>query len=335
MFIDIVLLLIGFLLLIVGGELLVRGAVDVAEKMGVSPLLIGITLVGLGTSMPELATAVQASNAGVPGIAIGGFVGSNISNIFLIVGLSSLVAPLIVSTKVLRGDGPVVLGVAILFACVSAYLPLDPVVGACFLILLTAYLVYAYVREARAFSGEHIAAHEAAETQKSRSEAATLGADNHHTWRTRLGTLMPAIMLIGGMATIIYGGKIVIDSAVQLARLLHVSETVIGLTIVAVGTSLPELVTSVIAALRRHSEVAVGNIMGSNIYNILGIGGVVGILAPTDVPKQIIFYDNFVMIFATVALFALALLGKGQIVRSAGVVLLAGYITYIWSIWPH
>lgn len=332
---DILFVLMGFALLIAGGELLVRGSVAVAERLGVSPLIIGIVLVGFGTSMPELVISVQASYAGSPGIAIGNFVGSNITNILLIVGFSAAIAPLSVTSRALRRDGGVVIAACVAFLLIAFVSPLSRPIGTVFIILLTAYLYYAIRQERLQPEAGHSAAFEKSEA---RDELLLKGdmdkwAAHRLRWSARLDRLLPYFIAMAGLATIIFGGRLLVDSAVELAKALGVSEAVIGLTIIAIGTSLPELVTSLVAAYRGHSDVAVGNVLGSCVYNVLGIGGVVGVLAPTDVPHQIIVYDNFIMVAAAFALVILASNG-GRITRIEGASLLAAYVAYIYSLWP-
>ena len=322
----------GLALLVLGGELFVRGAVQIAERMGVSPLLIGLTLVGFGTSTPELVTSVKASLAGSPGIAVGNIVGSNIANILVILGLAALITPIAVGRGALRRDGSIGLAVALAFVGVGIFGMLDRAVGTLFLAGLVAYVVYAW-REERRGEPDHTAAFAKAqafeEVHPSGLHATNASAPGAG-WK---GVALSVGFAFGGLALVVLGGGLLVDGAVALARGLGVSETVIGLTIVAVGTSLPELVTSVIAALRRHADVALGNVLGSNIYNILGIGGATALLAPTTVPEAIAAYDVWVMVGASALLLLLGRTGW-RIGRREGAVLLALYVVYVWSIWP-
>ena len=304
---DVALLLGGFVLLIIGGELLVRGAVAIAERLGMSPLLIGLTLVGLGTSAPELVTSVQAALAGSPGIAVGNIVGSSISNVLLILGLSALITPIAVQSNALRRDGLVVVVTALLFSIVSYAYALDRVTGVIFISLLAAYILYAYRQETvpPVASDGHTSAFEKAEAYGELHDR-PLRHGGEQTWAERTGPVVPLLMALCGLVVIVLGGKLLVDGAIGLARSNGMPETVIGLTIVAVGTSMPEFVTSVVAAIRKHGDVALGNIMGSNIYNILGIGGVTGLIQPTTVPPEIVSFDNLVMVAASVAMFTVA-----------------------------
>ena len=325
--IDILTLLAGFILLVVGGELLVRGSVAVAKRLGLSQLLIGLTLVGFGTSMPELATCVQASLAGSPGIAVGSFVGSNISNVLLIIGSAALMMPLLVQPRALYRDGLIVLLVSILFLVIGLRLPLSVTVGFFFLALLFAYLTFVYFQETRVTTpgtwpeGERSIAADAVDPPLS-------GPDKPNLY-------VAMLMAVAGLLIIILGGHLLVQGAIAVARWLGVSETIIGLTIVAVGTSMPELVTSIIATIRKHTDVAVGNVLGSNLYNILGIGGFVGVIAPTTIPERVANYDNYIMLAATFAMLLFALMSNGRIRRWQGALLLCGYAAYIWSLIPN
>ncbi len=339
---DYVLLAGGLVLLIVGGELLVRGASTTAERLGMSPLLIGLTLVGFGTSTPELVTSVQASLAGSPGIAVGNIVGSNIANILLILGISAIITPIAVERRALRRDGVFVLATALAFCAVGYFTPLDRTVGAVFVAALAIYLFYVYRQETSGAPGGHTAAYEkfdahrqlhgGAADKSGAAEAPVASAIAIPT--TSPNVAMPLAMAIGGLVIVVLGGKLLVDGASGIARAFGISETVIGLTIVAIGTSLPELVTSVIAALRRHADVALGNILGSNIYNILGIGGVTALIAPTVIPAQIVNFDNLVMVAVSVLLLIAARTGY-RIGRMEGIGLLAAYGLYTFTIWPH
>ncbi len=319
-------LLAGLVLLVVGGELLVRGSVRVAEKLGVSPLLIGLTLVGFGTSTPELVTSVEASLIGSPGIAVGNIVGSNIANILLILGASALIFPLAVSASALKRDGSFVIATSVLFAAAGFTLGLNRISGALFLAGLIGYMAFAYRQERNSGTVE-AEGHTAAFDRGEAFEQAEPGLRPREAGSGPLSWVIPILMAVAGLAVIIFGGKMLVESAVDLARTLGLSEAVIGLTIVAVGTSLPEFVTSVVAAIRRQTDIAVGNVLGSNIYNILGIGGVTGLLAPTAFPPEMLQLDLFVMVGAAVLLFLLA--WNGRISRFEGGLMLAAYAAYV------
>jgi cation:H+ antiporter len=319
-------LLGGLILLVIGGELLVRGSVNVASRLGVSPLVIGLTLVGFGTSTPELVTSVQAALAGAPGIAYGNIVGSNIANILLILGVATIILPITVESSTLKRDGLIMIGAAIVFAAMAATMPAGRLVGAVFVAALAAYIYLAFRQESLS-SSDHGAVYDkslAAQEADPALVPAKTPAGSH---------IVPLLTAVAGLAIVVLGGKFLVDGAVNLARSFGISETVIGLTIVAIGTSMPELVTSVMAALRKQTDVAFGNIVGSNIYNILGIGGATALMAPSDVPAEIVSFDNLVMIAISILVIVFAWTGR-RISRWEGGVLLAGYVGYVWLIWP-
>jgi cation:H+ antiporter len=275
--------------------------------------------------MPELVTSVEASRIGAPGIAIGNIVGSNISNILLILGASALLYPLAVSSTALLRDGGFVLLTALLFTAVGFTMGLTLWTGILFLALLLAYLWFAWKQESNvegvAASG-HTAAYDKGEAMEQLDRGLHApGATGFASWA------VPLIAAIGGLATIMTGGRILVSAAVDLATMLGMSQSVIGLTVVAIGTSMPEFVTSIVAAIRRQTEIAVGNILGSNIYNTLGIGGVTALIAPTEFPPDIVHFDNFVMLGATLLLFLFA--WNRNISRLEGAAMLAAFVVYI------
>ena len=337
----------GLLLLVFGGELLVRGAVAVAERLGMSKLLCGLTIVGFATSTPELVTSVYASMQGAPGIAIGNFVGSNISNILLVLGLSAVLYPVAVESSALKRDGFLVLLTAIAFAVTSFLLPYDRLLGAVFVTTLLAYIGYAIYQEMGVGGREHTSAFEKAEAYKTLRENALANGDLEAAAAAQqeidqeiagTQTNMIAItsnfaLAIIGLLIIVAGGHFLVQGASGIARSSGVSEEVIGLTVVALGTSAPEFVTSLVAAFRGYSAVALGNIMGSNIYNTLGIGGVTALIAPTSIPPQIIYYDNMIMVAASLA-FILFALTEFRIRRWEGLILVFGYVVYLISLLP-
>lgn len=314
------LLLLGFVLLVGGGELLVRGAVRIAERFGLSPMLIGLTIVGLGTSMPELAASVQAALQGSPGIAVGNIVGSNLANILLILGAGALIAPILVHRTVLWRDGMVGLGGVLLLIVAGISFGLDRMVGAGFLVILAAYLWIAYQQERQGVE----------QTAASSRAAAVEDADDalrpHETPSGSLG--MAVVTFVAGLVLIVAGGIVLIDAAVGIAFTLGVSDEVIGLTIVAAGTSFPELVTTVVAAIRKQGDIALGNVLGSNIFNIFFIGGITGLVAPGPIPASIATFDLWVLLGATIAAMVFAFTG-GRLGRREGSVLLAGYVAFI------
>jgi cation:H+ antiporter len=301
---------LGLFLLVVGGDFLVRSAVDVAARFGVSPLLIGLTLVGFGTSTPELVTSLQAAFVHAPGIAIGNIVGSNIANILLIIGISAAFAPIAASVGATLRDGLFVVFTAVLLAWVSIKGNMTFDMGVVFLGLLTVYVLIAW----------------AFERTNPVSERTIVVHDVN-------GIVLSVVIAVASIGMLMIGAMFLVDGSVRLARSSGLSEEFIGLTIVALGTSLPELFTSVTAALRRQSDIAIGNILGSNIYNIVGILGVTAIVHPIGIPDQIAYFDNFVMIGASVLAVIWFALARG-ISRFGGLVFLALYGAYIYIIHP-
>ncbi|WP_299755789.1 calcium/sodium antiporter [uncultured Boseongicola sp.] len=301
-------LFLGFALLVAGGEALVRGAVSVASQLGVSPLLIGLTLVGFGTSTPELVTSLQAAYGGFPGIAIGNVVGSNIANILLILGVAAVIMPLSIDPVSFCRDGAALAIATMLAVGVILIGSLYQWMGAVLILALLAYLLVAYLSDRAT-----VAASEAPDFPESTSMPGPI-------W-IALG------LAFGGIAVTIVGARLAVDAAVTLALLWGMSETVVGLTVVAVGTSLPELVTSVMAALRRESGIAFGNVIGSNIYNILGILGITALVWPIPIPPQIAQLDVWVMSTATIALIV-AVVAWRRIGRWTGLVFLGAYAAY-------
>ena len=308
-------LLVGLLLLCLGGDLMVRGAVAVAASWGVSRLVIGLTIVGFGTSTPELVTSVEAALIGSPGIAVGNVLGSNIANILLILGLAALVRPVEVSRQAFKWDGAVLLLTTAMCVIVVFSDTLNRSVGFAFVVLLLAYVAVTLVLERRSLP-------EATATQSPPSSRP----------EKRLKSVWVAMAFIAiGLAATVGGGHMLVTAAIQVAGRLSVSETVIGLTIVAVGTSLPELVTSVMASLRRQSAISFGNVIGSNIYNMLGVLGIMALVHPVAVPDEIKHQDIWVLTAATVLLIAIAAL-RSRVSRVTGGVFLLSYGLYLMAL---
>ena len=307
---DLLFLVAGLALLVTGGEALVRGAVGLARRFEISPMIVGLTLVGFGTSTPELVTSLQAALAGSPGIALGNVVGSNIANILLIIGLAALVRPLEVERAALRRDGAVLAVVSVLCLFMVLGESVGRLAGACCLLLLALYLAATLWLERRRAT---------AAGDLYRAEAASLPAAPG-------GPVSAALMLAGLVLTVI-GARLLVTGAVGLAAAMGLSETAIGLTIVAIGTSAPELVTSLMAARRGESGVAFGNVIGSNIFNVLGILGATALVHPLAVPPEIAQVHIWVMLAATAALLLFAATA-GRITRPEAALLCAAYIGY-------
>ncbi|MEO0785269.1 MAG: calcium/sodium antiporter [Pseudomonadota bacterium] len=257
------LILFGLIGLALGGEVLVRGSVAVARRLGLSELIIGLTLVGFGTSMPELVTTLQAATQGATGIAVGNVVGSNIANILLVLGVAALLYPIITHPRALARDTIVMVLMTVVF-CALVYFDLfSRPMGIALLVFLIVYLIASLILDKGG-------ATPAGELHKEEGES--MGAPE--------SLVLGLVMTVAGIAGVMLGARFLVQGAVALATQWGISETVIGLTIVAIGTSLPELATSTVAALRQRSDVAIGNVIGSNIFNISGIIGITAIVSP-------------------------------------------------------
>lgn len=301
----------GLLLLFFGGELLVRAAVALARKIGVSPLIIGLSVVAAGTSAPELVVSLVAAFEDAPGIAVGNVVGSNIANLLLVVGAAGLIYPLKRQIQSIYRDGSVLIAASIVFVLLCTQGSFDRWHGVVMLALLVGYLVGSYIidrRDQRA----------AAEIE---AEVAELASASEALWRT-------LTKLALGFAGVIVGSEILVNGAVTVAQYAGLSDTTIGITLVAIGTSLPELAASIIAAKNRHTDVALGNAIGSCVFNLLAIMGTVAVVHPIPVPGQILNFDIWVMLGVTVGFIVLSLFLK-QIGRLVSILFLCLYSAYI------
>ncbi len=328
----------GLVLLFFGGESLVRGSVGVARKFGMSELVIGLTLVGFGTSLPELVTSLQALDKGAVGLSVGNVIGSNVANILLVIGAAAFVRAFATNPRSLLRDGIFMAGVTVLFAVLAWFDAFTRLTGFLLVALLIFYLLASVILDRRANS--------AAGSVHS-GEAEEFDHDDP-IW-------MSLLLTIGGIAGVIIGAKLLVDGGATAARSLGVSEAVIGITILAIGTSLPELVTSVMAARKGKADVALGNVLGSNVFNILGILGVSAAVYPFsvrgdgqvlsetagEVPLAVeaMQYDGFVgslvtwtdmgALLLSLGLLALFAYTGKKLARWEGGVLLAGYVLYL------
>ncbi|MEL6665172.1 MAG: calcium/sodium antiporter [Pseudomonadota bacterium] len=326
------LILGGFFLLFIGGEALVRGSVGIARKVGMSELVIGLTLVGFGTSLPEMVTSLQALSEGATGLSIGNVIGSNVANILLVIGAAAFVRAITTNPAALARDGAFMVGVTVLFAVIVWIDGFTRTTGIAFTALLIAYLVASVILDRRANSA----------AGEMHGEEAEEFEHNDPTW-------LSIVMTIGGIVGVIVGARFLVSGGSDAARLFGVSETVIGISIVAIGTSLPELVTSIVAARKGKADVALGNVLGSNVFNILGILGVSAIVFPftliepsaaAGVPLEIAamqfgqaasivtWTDMGALFLSVFLLFVFAFTGR-KLARWEGGVLLAAYILYI------
>lgn len=305
-------LALGIALLAIGGEALIRGALAAAQRLGISPLLAGLVIVGFGTSMPELVVSVDAALNARPDIAVGNIVGSNIGNVLLILGVCAVITPMRIRPLALRRDGVAVATATLLFLFLVGGRGLGRSDGVILLAALAAYLVWAYWSESYrgAPSGEVHRAEAEEVTARPKSVPFTIAA------------------IVAGLMLLIGGSRLLLTGAVEIAQTLGVSEAVIGLTLVAVGTSLPELSISLIAAIRRHADVSVGNILGSNIFNLLGILGLSALLQPLPVHSRFLMFDQWVMLGSSLVLLVFLYTGS-HLNRLEGGLLLAAYAVYL------
>lgn len=292
----------GFIILTLGAEALVRGASSIALRLGITPLIIGLTIVAFGTSAPELAVSVKSALAGNSGIALGNVIGSNIANIGLILAITALIRPIQVQSQVVKRDIPLMILASMLFWGLLLDGELSLIDGVILLSLLFGYLTFSYISSKNSNDEEEIEA----------------GPNN---------PLLSGLFILVGISMLVGGGILFVNGAVDLAKTFGVSEVIIGLTIVAIGTSMPELVTSVIAALKGQSDIAIGNVVGSNLFNILGILGVTAIVHPVS---SLGFqpFDFMVMLALAVVILPFAWTGL-RIGRREGSVLLLTYLGYM------
>ncbi|HAV79044.1 MAG TPA: sodium:calcium antiporter [Anaerolineae bacterium] len=304
----------GLVILIIGADLLVRGASKLAAAYGVSPLAIGLTIVAIGTASPEIAVSLQAASLGQGSLTLGNVLGSNIFNILFVLGVTALVAPIVIAEQLIRLDAPIMVGISVLAFSLAADGRLGLFDGLILLAGVIAYTVFA-LRQSRK------------ESKKVKSEYAREFADTEA--HTISNTLKNIFFIVIGLGLLVLGARWLVDAASSMAKSIGVSELVIGLTVVAVGTSLPEVATSIIAAIKGESDIAVGNAIGSNIFNILGVLGISGVAAPggIEVSTRILTFDFMVMVF--VALICLPVFYvDDNVSRGEGMLFLSYYILY-------
>ena len=332
----------GLLLLLAGGEALVRGSVGVARRLGMSELLIGLTLVGFGTSMPEMVTSLQALSDGAVGISVGNVIGSNVANVLLVIGAACLIYPIVTDPRALARDGLVMVAATILFAAVLWFDGFSRLTGILFVVILVGYLSTSVILDRR-----------------KNSKAAEVHSGEAEVIETHEPLWLSLILAVGGIAGVVIGAKLLVTGGSDLARTVGISETVIGLSIVAIGTSLPELVTSVMSAIKGKADVALGNVIGSNIFNILGIMGVSAAVYPFSIIAQpahsgtkpvdvealeyapgeslITMQDMGALALSVFLLVLFAYTGR-KLARWEGAVLLAAYAIYMamsFNLLPH
>jgi len=309
----IALFVLGLVLLVAGAEFLVRGAARLASRLGISPLVIGLTVVAFGTSAPELAVSVQAGLVGQSDIAVGNVVGSNIVNVLLILGLAALIVPLVVSQQLVRIDVPLLIGASVLFLLMARDGRIGRFDGFLLFSGVVGYTLFAIIQ--------------------SRKESAQIEAEYAQEFGDggKIAGALPLQigLIVAGLAMLVLGSHWLVGGAVAFARYFGISELIIGLTIVAIGTSLPELATSIIAALRGERDIAVGNVVGSGIFNLLAISGIAALVTPggLTVAPALIHFDIPIMIVAAFA--CLPIFARGHLIpRWQGALFVSYYVAY-------
>ncbi len=325
---------VGLLFLLGGGEVLLRGSAALAARLGLSPLLIGLTVVAAATSMPELVVVVTSGMRGVPDLGVGNVIGSNIANILLILGVAAVLWPIATRPEHVLRDGLALLGATVLFTVFALTGAVGRIDGTVMLVGLAAYLVFSY------FSDRRLNGARSGERDRNREDLNAAGPDNPPRGEmprgprglagspAGVGLLTVLAFIVTGVGALIGGSHLVVDGAVDIAYRLGVSDAVIGLTLVAVGTSLPELATAIVAGMRRHSEIALGNVLGSNVFNLLMILGLLALITPFEVAREMMRLDLWMMIGAVVVLLPVMVTGW-RIGRREGAAFLVAYGIYV------
>jgi len=310
---DLLWFVLGLTALVAGAELLVRGAARLALTLGISPLVVGLTVVAFGTSSPEVAVSVGAAFSGQIDVAVGNVVGSNIFNVLFILGLSALITPLLVHAQLIRQEVPIMIGVSVLFIALAVDGAISRFDAALMIGLLLVYTVFLVVQSRR----------------QNHSLTAQMEDELPPARRWDAHWAVQVLLIIAGLSLLVLGSRWLVDAATAFAKAMGVSELVIGLTIVAAGTSMPEVATSIMAALRSQRDIAVGNVVGSNIFNILGCLGLSGLVAADGLPVAAAALNFDIWIMLAVALACLPVFITGhEIARWEGGVFFGYYIAY-------
>lgn len=312
---EILFLALGLVLLLLGGEFALRGAIGLARKVQVSTAVIGLTVMGFGTSAPELVVTIQAVLTGNDDIAIGNAIGSNIANTLLVLGAGALVRPLTCDPRAVRRDGTVMVLATALLCGLGMMGGIVAWQGAIMLTLLVVFMLWSYMQDAR--------------NQDAATDLHEGMADE--TSGIPQSSIVITIYILGGFAGLAYGAALLVEAAVTIAEAAGVSQSIIGLTLVAFGTSLPELAATLVAAYRRHTDIAIANVLGSNIFNILGVLGTGALFGPLGFSTHIITIDQWVMLGTAVILLPIMITGW-RVSRSEGALLLFSYSAYIGSL---
>ena len=312
--VEIVLYLVGGLvMLFIGAEGLIRGSSNLAIKIGITPLVVGLTVVAFGTSTPELVVSLKAALLGNSSISLGNVVGSNIANIALILGVAAIIKPLDVHANVIMREIPIMIVITVLFLFLLIDGELGFIDGLIFVIGLVIYLIVNVLLARKEKNPE-------------------VDSEFKKGLKSKLGVPVSIVLMLAGLGLLILGANLFVQSAVAIAKMFNVSDAIIGLTIVAIGTSLPELITSIVASYKKEADIAIGNVVGSNIFNILGILGITALIIPIS-SVGLGYVDLGVMLFTAIILFPLSRTGF-SISRFEGAILLVGYAGYIFYLLP-
>ena len=314
MLFSVFLLVIGLVVLVSGGEFLVRGASSIALRAKISPLVIGLTIVAFGTSAPELFISVQSALQGSPDLAMGNVVGSNICNLALVLGVTAIIFPVPVQKDSIQIDWPMAMGSSLLLYLLVQDLLLSYLEGGLFVLILTAYSAFVIIKSRR----QNKAGQEFLE------EADLPSEPSRNVW-------LDVLMIVLGTLALAFGSDWFVEGAKELAMAFGVSERVIGITVLALGTSLPELVTATVAAFRKATDIAVGNLMGSNIFNVLSILGITSVIKPIEVSPVIVHNDMLWMLGITFIILPMMFFQR-KITRIEGVLILLVYAYYIYTV---
>lgn len=306
-------LVLGLVALFIGAEGLIRGSSALALKIGITPLVVGLTVVAFGTSTPELVVSLKAALIGNSSISLGNVVGSNIANIALILGIASVIRPLNVHANVIRREIPIMIGLSILLIILLIDGALSFIDGLIFVIGIITYNIVNVVMARKEKN---------AEVDKEFKEGL----------KTGLGVPISIVMIVGGLGLMILGANLFVTSSISIAKVIGVSDAIIGLSVVAFGTSLPELITAGVASYKKESDIAIGNVVGSNIFNILGILGITALVIPLS-SEGISYVDFGVMLLTAIILLPLSKTGF-RISRLEGGLLITGYLVYIYYLLP-
>lgn len=309
--VAIILFVVGLIMLFLGGEGLVRGASRLARVLGISPIVIGLTVVAFGTSAPEFVVGLIAALKGASDVVLGNIIGSNISNIGLIFGIGAIISPLIIQIRIIKVEVPIMIALSLILYGLAAWsLNLGLLQGVFLFGALIAFTIYSYFGSKK-------------EPKEVEEEFEEFVGSGNSVWKQ-------VVFIVLGLVALIIGARFVVDSAIFIARVVGISELVISITAVAIGTSLPELSTTIIAAIRKEHDIIVGNIIGSNIFNI-GILGVISIIHPVTVDSALLRFEFPVMIFFSILVLPLMITGK-KVGRVEGILLLVLYAAFIFTV---